>query len=320
MRYFKLPDIDLPVSVVGLGAGTRIFTNGEYGRGAELLDAFVAAGGNCVDTAHIYGFGASEEILGRWLKERGARHQVVLISKGCHPAFDREDVYGKPWVSRVTPEAIRADLDESLGRLQTDHIDLYLLHRDDERVPVGPIVEALNQEQARGRIRAFGGSNWRVERIAAANDYAKEHQLNGFCISSPQFSLMRPAKMFFPGTVFASDADRKWHTAHRFPMLAWAALGEGSLSRKASTPAPTSALANDIYDSRENAERVRRACELAARYGVTPTQIGLAFVLHQAFPILALVGPTTVLHLEEALGGVEVELNEEDITYLEAVN
>lgn len=318
MRYFKLPGIELPVSVVGLGAGTRIFTNGEYDRCAELLDIFLAAGGNCVDTANVYGFGTSEEILGRWLEERGARQQVVLISKGCHPDFDKEDVYGKPWVSRVTPEAIRADLAESLERLQTDYIDLYLLHRDDESVPVGPIVEAFNEEQTRGRVRAFGGSNWSIPRIIAANDYAEQHHLNGFCISSPQFSLMRPTKMFFPGTVFASDSDREWHTAHKFPMLAWAALGEGSLSRKASAPAPTGAPTNDIYDSRENAQRVQRASELAARYGVTPTQIGLAYVLHQAFPILALVGPTTKPHLVEVLGGLEVVLDPKDIAFLES--
>src|SRR4030067_596229 len=73
-----------------------------------------------------------------------------------------------------------------------------------------PLVEALNQEQTRGRIRAFGASNWRVERIAEANVYAAQHGRNGFVISSPSLSLARPARMYFPGTLFADEATREW--------------------------------------------------------------------------------------------------------------
>ena len=166
MRYVNPAGLDNPVSVIGLGTATRAFTPETYNRAAELLDAFLDAGGNCIDTAHIYGFGNSEKTLGRWLEESGRRGEIVLITKGCHPAVDPQNLFGKAWAPRLTPEAIRADLSESLERLRTDYVDLYLLHRDDEAMPTGPLVEALNQEQARWRIRAFGASNWRVERIA----------------------------------------------------------------------------------------------------------------------------------------------------------
>ncbi len=156
MRSIKITQVEKPISVIGLGAGTSAFTPNTYDRAAELLDRFLNSGGNCIDTAHIYGFGDSEKTLGRWFQKSGRRNDVILITKGCHPAVDRENIFGSPWVPRLTPEAIRDDLSESLERLQTDTIDLYLLHRDDEAVPVGPLIEALNQEQARGRIRALG--------------------------------------------------------------------------------------------------------------------------------------------------------------------
>src|SRR6266498_3179180 len=239
MRSIKITQVEKPISVIGLGAGTSAFTPNTYDRAAELLDRFLNSGGNCIDTAHIYGFGDSEKTLGRWFQKSGRRNDVILITKGCHPAVDRENIFGSPWVPRLTPEAIRDDLSESLERLQTDTIDLYLLHRDDEAVPVGPLIEALNQEQARGRIRALGASNWRVERITEANQYAAEHGLNGFAISSPNLSLAHPKKMLFPGTLFADDVTRQWHKTHQFPLLAWSSLASGFMSGRFKADEPS---------------------------------------------------------------------------------
>ena len=108
----------------------------------DLLDAFVAAGGSCIDTAHIYGGGKSERAIGEWFAQRRNRDKIVLLDKGAH-----HDSSGP----RVTPQCITADLTDSLERLQTDYIDLYLLHRDNPDVPVGPIVECLNELAAIGQ-------------------------------------------------------------------------------------------------------------------------------------------------------------------------
>src|SRR4030095_485028 len=116
MRYINIPQLEKPVSVIGLGTASRLFTPDTYDRAAELLERFLKAGGNCIDTAHIYGFGDSEKTLGRWIQESGLRSELVLITKGCHPAVDRQDIFGSPWVSRLTPEAMRADLSERLAR------------------------------------------------------------------------------------------------------------------------------------------------------------------------------------------------------------
>ena len=175
MRYIEITGIERPVSVIGLGTTSKIFTPAGDDTVAELIDAYLAVGGNCIDTAHIYGFGESEKALGRWLEHSGRRDDIVLVTKGCHPRVDEAGQFGPP---RVNAEAIHYDLSESLERLGTDHVDLYLLHRDDETVPPGPLLEALNEEKANGRIVAFGASNWTVERIASANEYAAEHGLD----------------------------------------------------------------------------------------------------------------------------------------------
>ena len=149
-----------------------------------LLDAFVAAGGTCLDTAHIYGGGKSERAVGNWLNRGNNREKMVVLDKGAH-----HDSSGP----RVNPEAILADLTESLNRLQIETIDLYLLHRDDPNVPVGPIVECLNEQYRFGKIRAFGGSNWTTERIQEANNYAGMYGLKPFVASSPHLSLAVPS-------------------------------------------------------------------------------------------------------------------------------
>ena len=166
MQYGRVPGIDKPVA--RLVMGTMIINDNEPAKGLALLDAIYELGGNTFDTARIY---SSEPPLGRWINERGIRDEVVIIDKGAHPEGDRK---------RVTPADISADLAESLGRLGTDYIDLYLLHRDDPDVPVGPIIEALNEHVDAGRIRAFGASNWQHQRIGQANEYAASHGLVPF--------------------------------------------------------------------------------------------------------------------------------------------
>ena len=317
MRYLEITQVEKTVSIIGLGAASSAFTLETYDRAAELLERFLEAGGNCVDTAHIYGFGESEKTLGRWIHESGRRGELFLITKGCHPAVDRDDIFGKPWVSRFTPEAMRADLNESLERLQTDYIDLYLLHRDDESAPVGPLVEALNQEQKAGRIQAFGASNWRVKRVAEANQYATDQGLNGFVISSPSLSLAQPRKMLFPGTLFADELTRQWHRAQQFPLLAWSSLATGFMSGNYKPDDHSNENVSQVYYSEENFERLRRAQELATHKNVTVSQIALAYVLGQTFPVIALVGPTARSNLDDALGALNVELTPEEMEFLE---
>ena len=314
MRYIDITGIQRPVSVIGLGTTSRIFTPSGDDQVAEVIDAYLAFGGNCIDTAHIYGLGESEKALGRWLEEPGRRDEILLITKGCHPHVDETGQFGPP---RVTPEAIHADLSESLERLGTDHVDLYLLHRDDETVPPGPLLEALNGEKASGRIAAFGASNWTVERIAAANQYATEQGLTGFAASSPGLSLPRPVEMQFPGTLFADDDTRRWHAETKLPVLAWTSLAAGFASGRFRPDDREVDETTRAFFSEDNFERMRRAEEVADRRNASALQVALAFVLSQDFPVVALVGASKVENLNGTLGALEVELTADEIRYLD---
>src|SRR5215207_2751341 len=177
MEYGSIPGIEKPVSRIV--QGTVMLDEADPTASVALPDAAVDAGGTAFDTARHYGRG-SEAIFGRWIRDRGLRDRIMVLGKGAHHSPERR---------RVTPEDIAADLEESLRQFGFDQIDLYLLHRDDPSVPVGPIVEALDGHRRAGKIRAYGGSNWSHERIAEANAYADANGHQRFAASSPNFSL-----------------------------------------------------------------------------------------------------------------------------------
>lgn len=156
---------------------------------AQQLDTFLEWGGNFVDTAHVYGQwvpglgSSSEEYIGKWIAKSGKRNHIVLSTKGCHPALDNRSV------SRVTPECIHKDLRESLELLKTDFVDIYFLHRDNPSLPVNMIIDALEQEVKAGNMRYYACSNWKPERILAANTYAKSIGSKGFVVNQLMYSL-----------------------------------------------------------------------------------------------------------------------------------
>nr|MBA2760335.1 aldo/keto reductase [Chloroflexia bacterium] len=130
MEYQSLDGIPTPLSRIV--QGTVMISPDDQPAADDLLDAVWEQGGRTFDTAHGYGMGKSERALGAWLASRGVRDQTVILGKGAHP-YDGRD--------RVTPEDITSDLHESLDRMGVDVIDLYVLHRDNPDVPVGPIVD-----------------------------------------------------------------------------------------------------------------------------------------------------------------------------------
>lgn len=135
MKYKHIPNTDLDPSVICLGTvsfGTSLDTSTAF----QLLDTFVEHGGNFIDTAHIYGawvpdgLGLSEKIIGRWVKERGLKENIIVATKGAHPLLSAVHI------PRLSPQDILADLDASLQCLQRESLDLYWLHRNDPERPV----------------------------------------------------------------------------------------------------------------------------------------------------------------------------------------
>lgn len=307
MKHSNIDGLEQPISELVLGTMACSPDNQDVTN--ALLDAFVAAGGTCLDTAHIYGGGKSERAIGNWLRMGNNREKMVVLDKGAH-----HDSSGP----RVNPECILADLTESLDRLQIETIDLYLLHRDDPNVPVGPIVECLNEQYRLGRIRAFGGSNWTTERIQEANNYAGMYGLKPFVASSPHLSLAVPAGPMWAGCVTLDEAGKQWHKEHQFPLFPWSAQASGFFTGRYAPDIHTNADVERIFYSEQNWERLKRAQEIGVKRGITANNIALAYVLHQPFPVFALFGPRTVEELESSLPALGVTLTEEEIHYLEA--
>lgn len=307
MIFGTVPGLDRDCSRLVLG--TMAFTRERRDDGWRLMDRFVQAGGNCVDTALIYQGGESEIVVGEWLRARGLRGEVIVITKGAHPKAD-----GKP---RVRPDAILEDIQISLNRLGVETIDLYLLHRDDPQVPVGEIVDVLNREREAGRLRAFGGSNWSVARLQAADDYARAHRLVPFSASSPQFSLALTNEPRWPGCISVTQDDFKWYVEKQMPLFAWSSQASGFFAGRLSPERQGQDDLRRVYDSPENWARLERARKLANAKGAAPTQIALAYVLYQPFPTFPLIGPLTEEELTASLGALDVELTFDEVMWLD---
>ena len=288
MKYGQIPGIDKPVS--RLVQGTIMSNTKEQEKNNDLLDSVFEQGINTFDTAHVYGGGECERSVGTWFNDRGLREQIVLIGKGAHLNQDRQ---------RVTPFDISADIHDSLARFKTDYIDLYLLHRDDPSVEVGPIVERLHEHKERGHIRAYGGSNWSHQRISAANDYAEKHGLTPFAVSSPHFSLAEQARPPWQGCVTISGPSqaetRAWYQSQKMPLFTWSSLAGGFFSGRFrpnnldTFKTYLDKLCVEVYCFGENWDRLEHAEELAAQKRVSLPQIALAYVLNQPLDIYALI-------------------------------
>jgi 1-deoxyxylulose-5-phosphate synthase len=308
VQYGSIPPLSDRVSRLVLGSASLSTDNQDLVN--ALLDAFVAAGGNAVDTARSYGQGKTEEAIGNWLRSRDRRSEIFLITKGAHPIEEG--------VRRVTPAAIDADVAGSLAALGVDSIDLYLLHRDDPDVPVGPIIDCLNRHLADGHLWGFGASNWRVDRIIEANAYAAAKGLRGFITSSPNLALAVPSEtMWWMAISVAGDAEAlAWYQVTQFPLLPWSSLASGFFSGRFTPEDRSNANVVRVYYTADNWERYRRVQSLASRHGCSTTQIALGWVLNQPFPTFPLIGPLAVSELQDCLAALNVPLTEAECRWL----
>lgn len=307
MKQIKIPGISQPISQLILGS--MMYSPVQFDNSTEMLDAFFDAGGNAFDTAHGYGGGDSEMLIGLWMRQRGNRDEVFLIDKGGHPQ-------GRVPRPRLSPEEIKRDLDESLIRLRTDYIDLYMLHRDDPVIPVSTIIDYLNQEIGAGRIRTTAASNWEPQRIIDANAYAAENGLNGFVACSNNISLAVPMEPMWGGCVCVDDAARRWHEESQFPLMPWSSQARGFFSGAFTPENRENQDMVRVYYNDDNFERLARATELGSRYGYSAIQVSLAYALNLPFPIFPIVGPATLAEVESSLGALTLVLSADEMEWL----
>ncbi|MHC4070748.1 MAG: aldo/keto reductase [Planctomycetota bacterium] len=283
----------------------------------SLLDSITEMGCYAFDTAHAYGDGASEKVIGNWMEARDNRSEVIVIDKGAHQVRGR---------NRVDPESIKQDLQESLYRLKTDYIDLYLLHRDDPVVPAGPIIEVLNDLKNEGKIVLFGASNWSRRRLQEAAEYAQKNGLFTFSVASNQYSLAVQYDDPYPGTFSiknsSDDSEWQWYKQTQFPLLAWSSLARGFFSGKftrdnlSAFTDPRSLISIRCYAREDNFVRLERARQLAEEKGATVAQIALAYIFQQPLNGFAITGTLNTTHFRENIKALEIDLTKKEISWL----
>ncbi|WME24753.2 aldo/keto reductase [Brachybacterium sp. GU-2] len=301
MAYGSIPGVDKQVSRLVMGCDNQM----NLAHASAMFDAFFEMGGTTFDTAFIYGGGYIEKLVGQWVRNRGVREDVVMITKGAH-------------TPHCDPESLTRQLEESLERQGTDYADLYMMHRDNTDIPVGEFVDVMDEHLRAGRIRAYGGSNWTPERVDEANAYAKANGRTGFTILSNHFGLAEALDVPWEGCVHATDpASKEWLTERGIALLPWSSQARGFFTGRAHPEDRSDAELVRCYYSDENFERLARAEELGAERGVPATAIALAFVLHQEFPTFALFGPRSIAEMRSSTLGLGVELSAQEMAWLD---
>ncbi len=290
MVYARIPHVDKPVSRLIMGVDNQ----NTLPHAAIMFDDYFERGGNTFDTAYIYN-STRETLLGEWIRLRGVRDQVVVITKGGHTPF-------------CEPKFLTAQLLESLERQKNDYADIYMMHRDNPNVPVAEFVDCLNEHVRAGRIRAFGGSNWSVARVDEANQYAQKTNQRGFTVVSNNFSLARMINPPWKGCVSASDPEsRAWLTRTQIALLARSSQARGFFVEGRAHPdrLDDPELVRCWYRD-DNFKRLARVNEMAKKHNTLPISIALAYVLHQPFPTFALIGPRQLSETRTSFKGQDV--------------
>ena len=304
MKYGTVPHFDKPVSRLIMGVIPLPQDN--YPAAFELLDAYRAAGGNTIDNSFHYGKGFAT-LMKAYYELRG-EDALIRLDKGNHHHYGRP---GDEW-RQVTQKDMDEQIRGNLEHQGVSYSDFYVLHRDDEDVPVGDIVEWLNEHRAAGRIKAFGGSNWKWDRIAAANDYAKERGLQPLSVSSPNLSLALPNESMWTGAYWALQGDRDCFAKAEVAVFSWSSGGGGFFAYLDEIDD-----IKRVYHNETNFARRERVKSMASDKGVSETQLALAWTLTQPGNIFGLIGPRNVEQLEDNLKAVEIVLAPDELAFLE---
>lgn len=317
MKYKNIQGIEKKASRFVYGLGNDRVTGDDYSLAKQCIDDAFECGFTVFDTANCYG--KSEENFGRWLYQTGNREKVIILDKGCNPGMKgSNDVFA--------PQTIRCQVEESLRRLKTDYLDMYILHRDDKTKSVGPIVEVLNELKNEGKIKKFGGSNWHYTRVAETLEYAKAHGLEGFSVASPCYNMVKLIGDPWGGSEHICGAekepDRKWYRENGIVIFPYSSLARGYLSGK--YKAYGEKKIEDVlwwgpieeYHYPENEEKLKRALELAKKKGCSVSQLALSWFFRQESEIYPIISPGSKSHMIENIGAFDVEITEEDMRWL----
>ena len=264
---------------------------------------------NFFDTADAYSLGVSEEILGRALKDFTRRDEVVIATKVFFPMGDKPNQGG---LSRV--HIMRA-IDDSLRRLKTDYIDLYQIHRWDADTPIEETLEALHDVVKSGKVRYIGASSMYAWQFSKSLYMADLHGWTRFVAMQNHYNLVYREEEREMMPLCRSEG---------IGVLPWSPLARGFLSGNRSRQewgdtarAKTDDFAHTMYYQESDFTVVERVVELAEKRGVTPSQIALAWLLHQPGVTAPIIGASKMHQLEEDVAALDIELSAEELVALE---
>ena len=312
MEYAKLGRTGLEVSRVWLG----MMSYGDPGWRPWVLpeaeaEPFVTRalelGINTFDTADVYSDGVSEEVTGKLLLRHARREEVVIATKVFFPHGPYRNAMG------LSRKHIMDSIDTSLRRLGTDHVDLYQIHRWDDRTPIEETMEALHDVVKAGKARYIGASSMHAWQFAKAQRVAMLNGWTTFVSMQPHYNLLyrEEEREMLPQCLDMGVG-----------VVPWSPLARGLLARpRAGDDSPTERAASDEFTARlydEDDVPVIGAVEsVADRHGVSMAEVALAWLLAQPAVTAPIVGATRLSHLEAAVAATEVELTDDDVTALE---
>jgi aryl-alcohol dehydrogenase-like predicted oxidoreductase len=327
--YVQVGTSGLFVYRIGLGTMQFGWTADEQAS-YDVLDAYVAAGGNFIDTADCYSSwsatmggapnpaGVSEDIIGRWLKSRGNREDIVIATKvraamgeqfGDHRGTMRQrEGLSRRWIMRAC--------EDSLRRLGVDHIDLYQAHFLDPLVPIEETMAAFSDLVRQGKVRYLGCSNFSAWRLVESLWASQRGGFESFISIQPEYSLLDPTR---------SDVESELTGACRrfgIGMVPYSPLGGGVLTGKyrrgQDLPASNRAEENESTRlSERNLDIVEAVVEVASRIGATPAGVAVNWLRGRPMVASPIIGANTPAQLDDILRGVEVPLSAEDTAVLD---
>ena len=283
----------------------------------SVLDAFVAGGGNAIDTANVYSAwvpghqgGESETVLGKWLKQRGRRDDVLILTKVGMEMGDGSKGLAKAY--------IKQQVEDSLRRLQTDYIDLYQSHKDDETLPVTEPLEAYADLIKEGKIRAIGASNYSASRLREALEASEQHGLPRYESLQPEYNLYQRAdleKELLPLT-----------RERQVGVISYFGLASGFLTGKYRTEADLqksprgSSIGPKYLNDRGRTILAALDAVVARHPQATPAQVALAWIMAQPGLTAPIASATSAKQVEELLRATELTLSPEDLQDLDTAS
>lgn len=317
MEYRRLGRTGMQVASICLGGNVFGWTIDEAGSFA-VLDAYVEAGGDFIDTADVYSRwapghtgGESEAVLGAWLKARRNRSDLVIVTKVGSPMGDGPRARG------LSRRWIVAGVEDSLRRLQTDYIDLYLSHYDDPATPPDETMRAYDDLVTSGKVRYVGASNYSAGRLVGALWASDKHGYTSYVALQPLYNLAR-----------REAYERELQPVcreHGLGVITYSSLASGFFSGKyrPGEPLPETARAGGVQNNYMNARGfsiVDALREVAASHSATPGQVALAWILARPEITAPIASATTPDQARELAGAAELKLDAEELEMLDQVS